>query len=488
MKETNAFYKDIKKIKNEDKLKVLNKMLVNVENKKLFMMTKTFIKQDSREQLKYISEVDEAMEEVEKMNDNINNLIFYPEKLNKLYLSDVIKIEKPVWGENNLIISPVGSGKTTFITEDLVEDIEINYLLLVSTQSLKDSLAPNDNNIRKKYANRMITTKNKNAFGDKKYKITVMTYAEFGNKIYTNNQFIIKNEFKKIFCDEIHSLPSYIKYNSSSNGLIHAQRLLFNKIDGVQVFYFTATKSNIELEENVHKGTLHSVKVFDYSEYPNIMRYIPRATREINSLEQIRQYLIDRKESFIFYKYKGMAFSKNVKSLNAIAEIAREEGFNPLVLWSEHNLKHPLSQEQKDARRKLFETNEIPEPYNFLIFNSALQEGWNLKDNSVKMAIINTTNETDYTQALGRLRRDVDLLVYRTNTSIVIPEEETVEVPSTFINVNLFKEEKEALCKIFNKEGSWTTLKKYLLNSYNIKETSVYKEGKKIRCSVITEK
>ena len=61
--------------------------------------------------------------------------------------------------------------------------------------------------------------------------------------------------------------------------------------------------------------------------------------------------------------------------------------------------------------------------YDIIIINSAMQEGWNLYDERVKLAIMNTTNETEYAQSLGRLRRDLDVLVYK------VDKDEMIEQP-----------------------------------------------------------
>ena len=485
------------KVGNKDKLKLLNQMLIEAEKRKAYMMSQEFMSKPKEEQYCYIEEFQEDMKNIDNLNKEINELISYaPDLSNKLYLSDVIEIENPNFKDNNLIISPVGSGKTTLITEKLVENKDKTYLMLVSTQSLKESLAPEDDRIRASYQNRMFTSKNKNVYGDKKYKIHVMTYAEFGEKIYVNNKFIIENKFSKIFCDEIHSLPAYIKYGNGRNiGLAHAQRLLFNKIEGIQIFYFTATELNIEREEYERKGTLNEIKIFDYSNYPNIMRYMPRAVREINNIEQIRQYLKDRKVGFEYYNYKGMAFSKTISSLKKIEELVIKEHYKPLVLWSENNEDYEMTEEQKEARKKLLETNEIPEPYNFLIFNSALQEGWDLKDDSVKIAIINTTNETEYIQALGRLRRDVDLLIYRTKNKKIGTDNIELSIPKNYINIPLTAELKKQLAKEINivnsekKPASWMTVKKIIEKEqkYKIKETKKLIKGKQVRFTIISE-
>lgn len=121
-----------------------------------------------------------------------------------------------------------------------------------------------------------------------------------------------------------------------------------------------------------------------------------------------------------------------------------------------------MTKEQLKAREYLLKYGIIPEPYNFLIINASMQEGWNLKDKLVKLAIMNTTNETEQTQALGRLRKDVEVLIYR-----VKPGEDNdvyIDLPVKYYNTPLTTEMKNELCNIldlYSKSGKkmkWTSL------------------------------
>lgn len=479
------------RLKNEDLLKELNDLTVEIENQKYFMLSDEFFHLSTDDKMNHFLKIEENTELREKLNDKINDIMSYaPTLTDKLYLAEIIEKEKPEFKSNNLIISPTGSGKTTLIKEYLIENKRHTVLMLVSNETLKSQLAPIDNETRKKLSNRMFTSQNKEVYGDKLYRIHVMTYAEFGERIYVNDKFW--RNVTQVFCDEIHSLPEYIKYGAKTNGgLIHSQRLLFNKHENKTIYYFTATDKNLIEMESERPGTMDCVTVFDYRNYENIMKFVPRATRKITDIEQIRQYLKDRNEGFKYYKYKGIAFSKRIKSLKTISDMVIEEGFNPLVLWSENNDDYLLTDEQKKAKVELLTNNKIPEPYDFLIYNSAYQEGWDLKDNSVKLAIMNTTNETEHIQALGRLRRDVDLLIYRTNELDVSQE---VEINPKYINKSLTNDLKKKLCKelnLLNSKGNilqWRGVKSLIIKSgYNVEDTTERKDGKVVRVSIITE-
>mgnify|MGYP001285147359 FL=1 len=70
--------------------------------------------------------------------------------------------------------------------------------------------------------------------------------------------------------------------------------------------------------EKAHPGTMKCVKTFDYTNHPDIRKYVARVTREITHIEQIRQYLRDRRVGFSYYDYKGIAFSKTIEGLKSI--------------------------------------------------------------------------------------------------------------------------------------------------------------------------
>lgn len=413
----------------------------------------------------------------------------------EFYLSQIIDKEKPNWGSNNLILAPVGSGKSTLIENNLITSDSGKMIWLVSNNALKEYVSPNDSDNRKAKAEigkhkRTFTTQNNAIYGEGNYEIHVMTYAEFGKRIFMDVNDNFTSGVSKIFCDEIHSLPEYHSYGNDSS-LGAAMHFLFRKHDNMQIFYFTATDENILKLNKKHPDAFGNIKTFDYRNHPDIKRYITLSEYKINHVSQIRTHLKARRNSFTKRGYKGLAFSRLISTQKEIAKIAEEEGLTPLVLWSVNNEKHEMTSHQIEMREIILSTGLIPEPYNLLIINNSMQEGWDLDDEMVKLAIINSTNETEKIQALGRIRRDIDVLIYRTYEEIPIKK---IIVPDEFMNVELTPDEKEALCvalDIKNDHGEltkWTTIKK-LLNEdgYTIKDKQILKDRKRIRMSKITK-
>ena len=425
---------------------------------------------------------------VKLMKSNIQQLRDVIPDNDKIFLSELIKIDKVEFKSNSLIISPVGSGKTTLINElkkPIVGDGKI--LMLVSNTTLKNSIAPDKSEVKKDNADGTYTTQNKSAYGDLSKKTHVMSYAEFGNRIRYNDDFV--EDVSQIFCDEIHSLPDYKSFSDASN-LAIAIKYLFSKREGKEIFYFTATKHNLDKLISSDSKVFRDVDVYDYLEDPRIMKYVALSEYKINGIDQIRPHLKARANGFKYFGYKSIAFNKTISGQKRIAEIAEEEGYKPLVLWSINNNKQLMDEEQLRARELLISTGYIPEPYNFLIINSAMQEGWNLKDEKVKLAIMNTVNDTERVQAVGRLRRDLDILVYRVDKKE--QPDIYVNLSEKYINRFLTTEDKRKLCNeldIRDKAGRkvmWTLLKGLLENQgYEIIDTQKFVNKKRVRVSKI---
>lgn len=403
----------------------------------------------------------------------------------KLYLSEIMERDKIKFSNNNLILSPTGSGKTHFIKNTIKQSEIEEALLLVSTTSLKDKLSPNDNKAREKLGNRMYNTKNSNVYGDGDYKILVMTYAEFEGKIFYSHDFA--DNYKYIFCDEFHSIINYNNMNGKNN-LMSSIRYLFFHNKNQYKFYFTATNEYIMKFREDHPEFFKHVNTIDYLNHPEIMRHLTLSSYKINHLSQVNQHLRARKESFNYFGHKGFAFCKTIESQKMLGRILEENGFKPNLLWSSNNNEIPMSKEQLENQEYTLRTGLIPDGFDFLVINSAMQEGWDLKDPKVKLAIINTTNETEYVQSIGRIRQDVDVLVYRTKGD----PDYFIDFPLNLLNVPLTSGDKDELRNKFNlRNGNgeilgWRSISEILRNQgYEIVDSRKRIQGKQVRVSVV---
>lgn len=415
----------------------------------------------------------------------------------RYFLSEIIEKDNIIIkGKNILILAPVGSGKTTFIDKIIQNNPNEEYLMLVSNTALKDSISPPDTESKKRKGNRTFTTRHKYIYGEGSHRVHVMSYAEFGAKVRHEDNFTEK--FKTIFCDEIHSLPNYQKINDSTN-LSHAMQKLFKEYEDKTIYYFTATDEYLEREKKNFPTFFKNLKKYDFRNNSEIQRYMPLSEYKFYHIEQIRQHLRARHETFKYFGYKSMAFSRTITGQKRIAEIAKEEGFNPLVLWSVNNTNSEtkMTDEQLKARDYLLSEGVIPEPYDFLIINSAMQEGWDLHDLKVKLVIMNTLSETEKIQATGRLRNDIDVLAYKVTPDTNLNNDKPIDIPEEYLDVYLTKAKKEELSErlnIINSKGvpaKWKKVNEILKdmgNEYSITDTLKNIDGKRTRVTIISEK
>lgn len=413
----------------------------------------------------------------------------------KMYLGQIVKEENPEFGSNNLILAPVGSGKSYLIEEMLIPKKFNNKIVyLTSNTALKDSLCPNDNELRKLLAEsgqsvNFFTSENKTRYGDKSCGVHVMTYHEFGLRISAPYETFTK-DVGLIFCDEIHSLPIFKGYGSSGE-LNIALRWLFTEHLGIDIYYFTATEHSILELEKKAPGHLTKVKQFNYLNHPKIRRYEAKSIYYVSHIEQIRVHLKARLISCNRNGYKGLSFTRMIREQKKIEEIALEEGFKPLVLWSTNN-EEEMSGEQIQAREYILNTGHIPEPYNLLIINGSMQEGWNLYDEKVIFAILDTTDETEQIQALGRVRKDIDFVVYKTDDEDLIATK--IVLKDEFLNKPLERIDKELLCEdinIIDNKGritKWRGIKIILEKSgYILEDRTLVIDGQRKRTTTITK-
>lgn len=493
------------KIKTTREVDNLESKVLELENHKRFLISDEFMELSADDKMKSFLELEVKNKEIKRLKRLIDGQLKMIQDDGKLYLGEILARDKVKFGSNTAIYSPTGSGKSTVI-EDRLSTLKGHHLLLVSTSNLKKTFlvefGNSDMNI--------YTTQCKEKYEGKEIRTYLMTYSELSGLIKSRNDFVEK--FNEIHCDEIHSLYDYSEYKSK-NPLTHAIKYLFNKQENKQIFYYTATREKMDILNSKQPGIFDDVVFLDYLNHPEIKRYYVHSLYGFRHLEQTRVHLkalrkgnLNKKEYAESVIYgpkqkrsvdkadsKGFAYARTISSMKVMEKVLIEEGFTPLLLWSENNKDYVLSEEQVKADKELIETNKIPEGYDFLIINSAYREGWGLKDPSVKLVIINTTDETDHIQALGRLRQDTSILLSRDNDS----EETEVDkdVVGNKVNKPLTAKDKDILCEelgIFSKNGvpaKWKTIKILLENNgYEIKDTSVRINGKGTRVSIIKVK
>lgn len=492
-----------------------NKMITRLSDKleskvqelelvKLHTMSDEFYDLSQTKQLAHLAGVDKLRVEIQSIKSEINSLeerytslkVKYDRTIQdgELWLGDIIKYEKPQFGSNNLILSPVGSGKSYAIKNNFAVNGGEYQLLLVPSRHLKNTIAPDNNDHKRELDGaRVFTTSNHTLFGDGDYKIHIMTYAEFGWRIRNNDNFIEDNNINQIYCDEVHSLVEYKNYNGDEP-LTHALRYLFLKHEGITIYYFTATTEHLEALFKKDSSKFDNIKTFNYLEYPNVKKYTSKSTYTINHLGQIQNHLRAHTGDFKRYGYKGLVFHKTITGQKEIAQVLESEGFTPLVLWSSQTSSEHgnMSDEQFKGLNEIIETGEIPAGYDFLVINSAMREGWDLVDDRVEIAIINSISETDQVQARGRIRKNISTLIIRTDDRD--NQEDQVILQENYLNSPLSTDDKNQLCKELNlidyngRVSKWSRVSQLIEDSgYKITDSRIAIDGKRRRVSTITK-
>ena len=322
----------------------------------------------------------------------------------KKYLGQIMKERGYELGQNTMIVAPVGSGKTYYILNDLIQGKEVLYLC--DNGNLRDSVK---GCVSEDYLNGLEHT------------VTTMCYASFGKIIRydTKNEFISK--FDLIVCDEIHNLLDYQKMKNSVN-LEVARVKLFDRYDNTQIVFFTATPYYVTKLKEQNKYVLDNFEIIEFDEKDEIKQYYNKRKDYVNHISQIQFQLDQYEEFFKCMNGKCLIYTSNISDMKFLEDMVKSRNLRPICIWST-NADEKMDEKQLKVRQYLLETGELLDPYNVLIINRATETGVNIYDEYMGLVIVNTTNITQQIQARGRVRHDVDLLVVRTN------ENEKVKLP-----------------------------------------------------------
>ena len=93
---------------------------------------------------------------------------------------------------------------------------------------------------------------------------------------------------------------------------------------------------------------------------------------------------------------RGGIYMTRVKQMIAVGNRLREEGHNPLMLWSLSNTDYPLSAEQLRARKFIIENEEVPPQYDIFLFNATAETSINLR-NPIDFFIAHNPSDTSIT-------------------------------------------------------------------------------------------
>lgn len=347
------------------------------------------------------------------------------------YLSDLLTREDVLNNSNTLVVSPCGSGKTTFVFDYLVEGLD-KVLYLCDNSNLKTSVLKNKITTESSIKDYLIIDTN----------VEVMTYKKFGMKMkFTNTKEFLSN-YSFVVCDEIHNLIDYQDFNNDGD-LRGAIEILFNK-QVIPIIYFTATPYYIESKDNKYNKFLNDVHIIDFSKSKDIVRYIDKRYSFITHLTQVQSELSYYNQFFEYGGGKALIFTPNIRDMKLVEQMANNLNLNPICIWSEHNKNNEMNENQLAVKNEIIKHGILLEPYNVLIINRAMETGVDINDKDMQLFISTTSQITPTQQARNRIRNDVDVVILKTKNK-PIPDDLKLILEDKWLNTPLTSDDIKSL-------------------------------------------
>ena len=360
-------------------------------------------------------------------------------------------------GYLNIVKAPVGSGKTTWALNTLADTVTAKnkMLYLIDTINGREQLLQREDTICYDRPWEDHALEDIDFFGE--IKITVMTYAKFGEIVDRNPTF--GNTLELIVCDEIHSLPRFSAFVSTHPDTkpLHkiAQTRLTKLINTTDVLVIglsaTPARAADHLDCNIRFITVDQ----------DVKQYETTNTTTYCSLDNLLSRLPKQKTG-LMYITQVSAMKRYTKELTAL-------GIQCIAVWSIHNKENPMSDEQHRVQQYIINQAELPPEYDLVIINASSETSINIKSH-IDYVVVHSQEEEAQIQVRGRYRNDLDQLYLLDYNAIPL-------VPTEFLNRKLFTEDKSQLCAALNLKNEngrtlkWTNTKKRLLDTgYVIKE------------------
>lgn len=390
------------------------------------------------------------------------------------HISDVISFDEFTPGKINLIFSPCGSGKTTFMETMLKEYAKgrpQEILHLSPTCALRDMVnAHNPASSTTELPNGRVLK------GPKQSGITAITYAMFGHLIeqekekgtYNRDKWWGKNAV--ICLDEIQQAVNQLYYDKKRDNITKTaleELIKRSEDDSNLVIAFSATPSSAVsfIVEHFHwkKSGINVVKsVLD------LKGYRANQTIEYKNLNQLIKQLDPSK--------RGMIYIDTISQIKDAVSQLEAKGIPSVGIWSVRSNQR-MSDKQWETVDSLVNNDAIPNDVQVLVLNAAYQTGLNIdpRKSHLDYVIVHSANKDTQTQARGRYRGDIDTVYLKTNDDA--HEEINSDDVLPFLDRELTKADKDRLCETIGFVDSrgrlykWPTIKKLLIQQgYSITE------------------
>lgn len=328
-------------------------------------------------------------------------------------------------GHLNIINSPAGSGKTSFIFKHFiekhkqygVEKLRLNKIIyLCDTSNMVRKICKN--NSCREYDSKTMDLriiKSDNALGTMN-KITVMTYAMLGNLLrYTDNKEAIFNSDIIIF-DEVHQIISYSYKFDSENDKIYENVLdIISRLKNKCFCIGLSATVDEYIEYRLNAKNCDCNLIFNYEELQTIKRYNFEPKYTNNTFNIVKEYsfrdIFNKNEKLLIYTPKIQTAIMYKEYLNK-AGIKCEWICSPnAYMINQNEEKIPrMNDYQENIRQELVDKGELAdESIQCLIINAACETSIDFNDEKCEFqhVIINDINMRTQIQSRNRLRHDI---------------------------------------------------------------------------------
>ena len=390
------------------------------------------------------------------------------------YLSEILPIDKVIESDKGaFIISPCGSGKSTF-AEELIKNYN-KCLYLCDTTRLKKGII------------KELETK-------KIYNVDVMTYKAFGkhfNRLVDKDEEMIK-QYDLIVGDEIHNLYRYYKKFEYDLDLYRAIELLMARHDTIKKVILTATPSYVDFFLRIKDSMLDEYIRYDFTDDKDIIRYEELYKDYITNYHQIQKILQVNIPKYNLENKKFLIYTPKIETMKYLENVCKELNMRPICIWSEGNKKQEMTRRQYKFADNLLETGLYYKDYNVLIINDSTETGVNIRDD-VQYVIIDSADPVTRIQVRNRVRHDVVLITLKSNGSRK-ERPDKIKLDKCWLDKPLTTEDKKVLCEQlgltdkFGRVLKWRCVSDELTKKgYEIKNTTLRIEGKRTRVSIINK-
>ena len=401
----------------------------------------------------------------------------------ELYLSQLEIISRLKPNLINLIYAPVGSGKTTWVNEKLINAVndKREILYLTDTTAGRDQIINDNHDLATNYSYEWETWMNQSnriSWGElpaiPEEKVPIMTFSKMAWAIKRNGGFGVGG-LKHIVLDECQNLKIFQNYVDKKDE--NVLKLLENWLKRVcahtdiTITALSATPHKISLmfpnntlndilndDEKKSLRTLKNDFVKNYASFHNILSNLPTG--------------------------KIVVYVPRISDMKNYCQLIQSRNNrNVEMIWSRNNERHEMDERQHEIWNSILQKAIIPNDIDILMFNGACLTGVNIKS-PIDYVIVNDSDKDNQTQARGRIRNNIK--------GLYIPNGDYIAIPDRFIGVPLYKEQKDELAEAANvridyKPTKFPTINKHIKNSfdYECKQYRDRKNGRDLTYNII---